>query len=122
MNKKAAITNKGKYILVSLEGPAFVAAEISKTSSKALELCRKTGVKKLIIHRVNVAKQVATSVDYFDFSKALQEENLYDYKIALVYPPPLDERLAFFETAAQNRGVNLKVFTEINLAESWLNS
>ena len=56
-----------------------------------------------------------------DLSKILQISNHRNVKVAFLYEPgEYDEHWLFYENAAVNRGLQIKVFTEREVAVEWL--
>ena len=83
--------------------------------------CKKRRLKKILINAHNLSGKI-TIMDRFILAKKFaQSFTGSNIQIAAVSNKDLEyPAVPFFETAAINRGVNVKVFTDIEKAKEWL--
>jgi hypothetical protein len=117
----------------TIEGNNFMTLIASGNYSlaKAIDLCKLSidtcllYNKKKILVDINRVTGNVLFFDRFQFAEALAqykaEHGLSKVsKIALVGKEPLIDKNRFGETVAVNRGVNIKVFTDLNAALTWI--
>jgi hypothetical protein len=82
-------------------------------------LCHEHGIAKVLLEADKPVRQLDTGAA-FDAGRALAE-NLSGLSVALCFRDyEFDDLSAFFKTVAQNRGVRLEFFSELNDALRWL--
>jgi len=86
------------------------------------EKMKKLGIKKLFLDSHGFIGQPGTFADYdlADFVSPLTIGGIE--KIAFFHPVETSEYSRFFETAARNKGINIRAFTLREKAEEWLKS
>ncbi|HEX4959155.1 MAG TPA: STAS/SEC14 domain-containing protein [Lacibacter sp.] len=118
----------------AFEGNNFMTLIASGTYSleRAIHLCKLSidtcllyNKKKILVDITKVTGNVPF-FDRFQYAEALAQYKSKHAltavsKIALFGNEPLIDKNRFGETVAVNRGVNIKVFTELNDALAWLN-
>lgn len=83
------------------------------------ELCREHGVTKVLVEAFKPTRQLDT-MSAFDSGRILAE-NLSGLSIAMCFHDyQFDELSSFFRTVAQNRGVKIEYFSELEEALEWL--
>ena len=91
---------------------------------KALQLCYKKKIKKLLVNLKNLdTKGIVSTVGAFKFGKTLATDNrLKGVFLAHVLPilPDSSEDIDFISTVASNRGVITKNFASLEEAKNWL--
>ncbi|MBS4063918.1 MAG: hypothetical protein KGZ74_05130 [Chitinophagaceae bacterium] len=118
----------------TIEGDNFItlAASGNYSLAKAINLCMLSidtclsYNKKKILVNINKVTGNVPFFDRFQFAEALAQYKAKHAlskvsKIALVGMEPLIDKNRFGETVAVNRGVNIKVFTDLNAALTWIN-
>jgi hypothetical protein len=120
MVEHARITLHDKYVLVTITGAAFTPAEIQATAAKAIENAIGSQLN-IIIHRKSApVKQRASVVDFYEFAGFLDDSKFIG-QIALVFPEEMhQDKLGFLENASRNRGVNFKLFSDMEEALEWI--
>ena len=122
-NERATIRfeDRGEYLYAYVTGPKD-SQEISIDYwQRVIDECRKRDFKKLLIEE-DLPNQ-ATTVEIFNMIKALAEMITFPLKIAFYdrEAEHLDLNL-FGETVAVNRGVDGRVFPDLEDAVNWLKS
>ena len=83
------------------------------------QLCREYGVAKVLIEADKPNRQLDTGAA-FDAGRSLAE-NLSGLSVALCFQGyEFDDLSAFFKTVAQNRGVRVEFFSDLNDGLQWL--
>ena len=122
------------FTIETIEDTNFMTLIASGTYSleRAIHLCKLSidtcfsyNKSKILVDITKVTGNVPF-FDRFQYAEALaQYKSTHALtkvsKIALVGREPLIDKNRFGETVAVNRGVNIKVFTELNDALAWLN-
>jgi hypothetical protein len=117
-----SIIEKEKYFYVKMEGDTLAPQQIAETIQAVTEQCTEKK-KHALIHRITEARQVASMTNFYEFSQYLEERWIRTLRIAMVYPASMiQDQIDFFEVASQNRGINLKLFSSFEEAESWIKS
>jgi hypothetical protein len=116
---EARITQNDKCVLVHVQGEPLSPQEIRSTLliavKKALEsqLC-------IIIHREVPVKQRASIVNFYYYAKSISESKFRN-RLALVFPEEMHhDNLDFFVTTSKNRGINLRLFSKMENATTWI--
>jgi len=106
-------------IMASCEGPLNLET-MKKYARKIAEKAGENGCKRLL----NDLRKVTLEVDTMEIFKSpdtIQEQGIdRSWKRAIVVDEKLEGDFHFFETVAVNRGHLMKIFTDRNLAISWL--
>ncbi len=83
------------------------------------ELCHEHGIAKVLIEADRPERQLDTG-SAFDAGRALAE-NMSGLSVAICFHGyEFDDLSTFFKTVAQNRGVRVEFFSDLNDALSWL--
>jgi len=117
-----SVIERENYIYVKMEGDTLSPQQIAQTIQSVTEQCTDKR-KHALVHRITAARQAASMTNFYEFSKFLEERWTRTLRIAMVYPASmLQDQIDFFEIASQNRGINLKLFSSFEEAESWIQS
>ena len=82
-------------------------------------LCRDNGIHKVLVEAERPERRLDT-MSAFDSGRVLAE-NTSGLTIAICFLNyEFDDLSAFFKTVAQNRGVNLDFFSDLDAARKWL--
>ena len=115
-----SVIEKETYFYVKMEGDILNPQQIAETIATVTKNCNEKQ-KHALVHRITESQQLASMTDFYEFSKYLEERWTRTLRIAMVYPASMIQgQIDFFEMAAQNRGINLKLFSSFEDAESWL--
>ena len=110
--------NNYLYIIVSGEISKSITEQENPEFIK--KICDEKGLKKILINANNLSENIST-MNYFihakEFAKVFSGSNI---KISIVDNKENLNSEPFFETAATNRGVNVKIFKDIEKAKRWL--
>ena len=120
MAYKTDITVKKNYVY------SYVSGEQSFENHKELALylagvCAKEKKDRVMINICGIYGQSPGSIKDFElaqFLQALLGQTIR--KIAIIYLPENEQYIRFFETAARNHGIDLRVFLGAEEAEEWL--
>jgi hypothetical protein len=101
----------------------FNGASATEESERQFELlaekCKRTNKNKLLLDFTEVPADVSL-VDRYALGKRTLIFAQYKCKVAAVCKPEQHDSTYFLETVAQNRWVDLRVFTNVEDAEEWL--
>ncbi len=106
------------YVCGTLKGEvtdADLASARSEMRSKLLD----HDCKRLLVDTVGLS-QLQSIISDFEFTTEHQTELPTGTRHAVVVNPKHTEHMQFVENVAQNRSINLKIFTERNEAIDWL--
>ena len=121
MTDRVKITKHDNYVLLNVKGAPLSPEEIQSTLSKAIDIAIESNLN-IIINRVKLVRQQASKVSFYQYAQFLNESS-FENKLALVFPEELRYySLDFFELAATNRGVRLKLFSKLEEAINWIGS
>ena len=120
------IENQPGYLLMIYEG-VYLPSLAGEFTDQILETCKNHQPNKLLIDLRKVEGEMST-MDRFNLSVlaatkyfgAKLTRKIQSCRYAIVGSHPLVDPGRFEETVATNRGVNVKVFTEIKEALAWL--
>ena len=83
------------------------------------QLCRQHGVAKVLVEADRPERRLDTGAA-FDAGRVLAE-HMSGLSVAICFHDyDFDDLSSFFKTVAQNRGVNLEFFSDVDAALSWL--
>ena len=115
-----SLTENDTYLYVKLEGEILSPEAIGETIAKVTNICTEKN-KHALVHRITETKQPASMTDFYGFSQYLEKHWPRSQKVAIVYPESMIKGIMdFFEIASQNRGINVKLFSSLKDAESWI--
>lgn len=110
------IENKGEYIFIDYDEP-YTLNNLIALMKEASDFCAAEHSEKLLVSIYNMPGKVST-LDRFELG--IQGTLIFraKIKIALVYRK--DELNFFAENVAVNRGMNARIFSDMNEAKNWL--
>jgi len=98
---------------------AGAAVEIERQFDSLAEKCNSTKKNKLLLDFTEVPADNSL-VDRYELGKRTLVFAQYKCKVAAVCKPEHHDSTCFLGTVAQNRWVDLRVFTNVEDAEAWL--
>ena len=98
---------------------AGAANEIERQFDSLAEKCKSTKKNKLLLDFTEVPADISL-VDRYELGKRTLVFAQYKCKVAAVCKPEHHDSTCFLGTVAQNRWVDLRVFTNVEDAEAWL--
>ena len=117
------------YRLTLIEQPTYLHARVSGTHSppnilrflqESYAACREKGQSALLLE-MGLEGPSLDPTTIFKIILERSDEAVRLRKIAYVDPTPRDsERMKFAETVAKNRGVNVRLFRELEPAMQWI--
>ena len=121
MTGQAKISLFEKYVLVNVTGEPLLPDEIASTITKAVTKAVQSK-SNILIFRDMPVRQRASTVDFFYYAESLRL-SAFRGKLALAFPKEMhNDNLDFFETAAINRGITVKIFSTKEEAHKWISS
>lgn len=112
------IEHKGEYIFVDYREP-YIYKNAVKLLKEAAEICATENCKKILFRFVDMPGKVRT-LDRFELGVQGAIILRHVARIAVVYRR--EEMDKFLETVAVNRGLNIRLFDNMEEALSWLNT
>jgi hypothetical protein len=110
------------------EAPGYIKArfigagateEVERQFEALAEKCKSSNKNKLLLDFTEVPADISL-VDRYDIGKRTLVFAQYKCKVAAVCKPARHDSQCFLETVAQNRWVDLRVFTNVEDALEWL--
>ena len=121
MSYKLEIIKEPNYLLTNIKGNRTTKT-IKEVTKEILEACIKYQYSKILIDIREFSNRIGNTMNIFDLA-ANDLPEIIEKKIqqaAIVDLEGFEEDEKFFETVAQNRGHNVKIFTDLNKAQEWL--
>jgi hypothetical protein len=114
------ITIDGNILIVT-PGQEWTNHQVLASRARVSRIVEGNGIKRILIDVRKSGVRMST-VEIFDLHDLHQHEFSKDTKHALLYSPANIARadVQFAENVAVNRGIYLKVFTDIESAKRWL--
>lgn len=119
MGHELKITFKGKYIEIISNGEKSYQSSLRLWAS-ALKVCKENDCFKVL--GIATSSKAPSTIDSYKHGELLHNFNVdYKYKIAWVELNPEEfEGIEFLENVLVNRGLNVKLFENIETAKVWL--
>ena len=110
------IEQRDGYIYVEYDEEYSIDVFVS-TSKQVFDLCQKENYRKVLVNVTNMPGKVRT---FQRFEIGVQGSLIFRnlIKVAVLYRK--EEIDWFAETVSKNRGLNAKIFSEVNEATEWL--
>jgi hypothetical protein len=118
MNIQPQIKEMPDYLAVRFTG-AGTAEEVSRHYKLIAEHCKRANKNKLLLNFTEAHGEVSLADRYF-LGVEGQIFTHYNLKVATVDRPERIDPRRFGEMVAQNRGVNVRAFTNVEDALEWL--
>lgn len=118
MSFQLQIEEMPDYVVAEITG-AGVTEEAARHFEFLAGHCKRTNKNKLLLDCTGVPPD-STLVDLYHLGERSLVFARFNCKVAIVCKPDQYDSKSFLETTARNRGVNLRVFTNIAVAEQWL--
>jgi hypothetical protein len=111
---------KKGYIHVSVTGKQSFEGNI-ELAATCIDICKKDKINRLVVDITGLSGQPGTMADY-ELAKLISawETATFVSRAALVEKKEDLAAGKFFETAARNRNINIKVFADTQEAEKWI--
>ena len=105
--------------LVKVKSTGNLTAEEVRTSILTVaKFCKETGAKKVFVDQLDA---LSIPSDAYGFNLGSDVAHLLKgVSIAIVHSWKVEDDIKFFEKVAQKRGGNVKVFSDVESAKSWL--
>ena len=118
MSTQLQIERKDNWVVARLSG----VADIEKAHARFEEIaqaCDRMSTKRLIVDVTNAALPLSAT-DKFEMGRHAVVFAQHGIKVAVVATPDQLDPERFGEVVARNRGVNIRLFTDVEAAEEWL--
>lgn len=112
--------NKKYFFFVKSHGESDGLDEVSSYAREIAELCKKRGHCNMLIDETDRQYVLGEVLDLYKLANFFKTLDLSSLRIAIICPPKYIVHIRFLETAANNRGMNIKFFLESSSAEHWL--
>jgi hypothetical protein len=122
MSCEVEINEQSDYLKIVLSGTSEL-EDYLHIADTALQTCIRLHIGKLLVDYRNLDVQTNVFED-LTFVEHLSNSAIRKTirRVAVVHGSSRDETAPFFETMCQNRGLNVKIFSDFNAAEDWLTS
>lgn len=120
MSLKYRTESKDSYFLVTTRGTNNSLDVISNYAREVTELCKQQGYRSMIIDERNREYKMEELLDQYKLANYFKTLGVSHVRVAIVCKPQYIDKVHFIETTANNRGVHLKYFVDINSAEKWV--
>jgi hypothetical protein len=119
MRHELEITFKGKYIEIISNGEKSYQSSLRLWAS-ALKVSKENKCYKVL--GIATSSQAPSTIDSYKHAELLHNFKVdYKYKIAWVELNPEEfEGIKFLENVLVNRGMNVKLFEDVETAKTWL--
>jgi hypothetical protein len=118
MSVRLQIEEMPGYLKATFNG-ATTTEEVGRQFESLAEKCRCTNKNKLLLDFTEVPADISLA-DRYDLGKRTLVFAQYKCKVAAVCKPGRRDSHRFLGTVAQNRWVDLRVFTNVEDASEWL--
>jgi protein tyrosine phosphatase (PTP) superfamily phosphohydrolase (DUF442 family) len=118
MSVQLQIEEMPRYLKATFNG-ATTTEEVGWQFESLAEKCKCTNKNKLLLDFTGVPADISL-VDRYDLGKRTQVFAQYKCKVAAICKSGQRDSHCFLETVAQNRWVDLRVFTKVEDALEWL--
>lgn len=111
------------YISLNCSGTCGSVSELNSVFQRAVALARDHRRRKILILANEVTGELTTQDRYVGasfLSEQVFQAPEWISAIAVVGQPPLIDPARFGETVARNRGINGRVFTDVDEAVGWI--
>jgi hypothetical protein len=118
MSVQLQLEDKPGYLKASFAG-ACAKEEVERHFKSLAEKCKSSKKNKLLLDFTEVPLDISL-VDLYELGKMTLVFAQYACKVSAVCKPERPDSQRFLETVAQNRWVELRVFTNVEEAIEWL--
>lgn len=120
MTLKYRTESKDKYFLVTARGKNNNLKVISNYAREVTELCKQQGYQSMVIDERNREYNMEELLDQYKLANYFKTLGVSHIRVAIVCKPQYIDKVHFVETTANNRGIRLKYFVDIESAERWV--
>jgi len=114
-----SVTYLSQENIIKVKSTGNLTKEEVRTSIYAVaKFCKETGAKKVFVDQLDALSFPSNAYGFnlgSDVAHLLKGVN-----IAIVHSWKVEDDIKFFEKVAQKRGVNMKVFSNVESAKNWL--
>ncbi len=109
-----------EILIITAAGKDDTVDQVVAYGQSIIQLGIESGTSKVLCDERNLEYAIGT-FDIFEAATIIAEQAPRVARIAIVCRPQFLDDGNFWETVAVNRGLHVRMYTDINLAKSWLN-
>ena len=113
------ISSDGDLVLAVASGVDFTVDDVKAYGMAVITACLKSGATRVLCDERQLMGQLDTLGDY-EAAEFVAQHATRVVRVAIVCPAHLLGDRDFWETVAVNRGLRVRVFADIDLANTWL--
>lgn len=110
---------RGDLLIVTAEGEDESLEDTMNYSTGVVQKAIETNSRKVLCDERNLIYKLNT-IDTYELAKVISKAAVEVARIAIVCNPESMEQGEFFETVSSNRGLIIRVTTDIKDAQKWL--
>jgi hypothetical protein len=116
-----SLEQRGEVLYFTGEGAEEGLEENRRILKMVVQACEEHNCRLVLLDDRRVQYTISI-ISLYELARSYKEVNIFRQisKVALVSDLQYKEDNDFFETTSQNRGLNLRVFYDIEQAEAWL--
>jgi hypothetical protein len=120
MTLKYKTKNRENYFLVTARGKTNSFEVITNYAREVTELCKEQGYRSMIIDERNREYKMEELLDQYKLANYFKTLSIAHVTVAIICKSQYIDKIHFVETTANNRGLNLKYFVDLDSAERWV--
>lgn len=123
MSIQYTFEKRGDTLFAIGHGVETSVEENKQITLELIRTCRQHGCDRLLVDDTDVA-YTSSTLSLYEMAKFYNDSHFQREvrKVALVPNPTYKEDNTFYETVVRNRGLNLRVFYDLESAAAWLNA
>lgn len=119
MALKYTLKRDGDILFVRLTGSDDGLREVERYVLDVIRAALDEGLQRILCDETGITTRLDT-LETFDIGTFLSRNTPPSFRIAIIYDPQAYFDFRFFESVAVNRGMQLRIFTDIDPAREWL--
>jgi hypothetical protein len=119
MALKYTLKRDGDILVVRLTGSDNGLREVERYVLDVIRAALDEGLQRILCDETGITTRLDT-LETFDIGTFLSRNTPPSFRIAIIYDPQAYFDFRFFESVAVNRGMQLRIFTDIDPAREWL--
>jgi len=117
---KFSTEDKEDFLLITTHGESTEAKVVLKYAGNVVKCCKKSKHSSILIDERDRKYYLTDVLDQNRMANFLSSMDIADLRIAFICQQKYQEQVHFLETAAQNRGLTIRFFIDLDSAEKWL--
>jgi len=119
MSIKYQITNLDGYLKIVAKGKDDNSSDVKKYADAIIEAVKDFKSKNVLCDERELQYSLSIT-DTYQLAEYISQHSSHLIKVAIVCNSKYFDDARFYETVATNRGMQIKVYTNIEEAETWL--